>query len=254
MTYKTVAIRAAKKAGQALQKLSERKIVRSKGAHDILAEGDLVSERIILEEIRRNFPAHSILSEEEGKENHGKNFRWIIDPIDGTINFSRYLEEWCISIALEHRNELKLGLIYQPVLNKLYVAERGKGATLNGHKLSVSKQSKCVESILATDNSGNIPGRIGNFKLLANICDEFRHVRIFGSGSLHLARIAEGQIDVYYKTQFNYWDYAAGMLLVDEAGGKVTDFRGQKASSNSRDILASNGLLHRKALELIRSN
>lgn len=253
-TPKQVAITAAKDAGKLLLQLSQDDIkYQMKNTHDILAEGDLKSEKLIINRIKQTFPDHSILSEEEGEENHGKEYLWVIDPIDGTINFSRKIEEYAISIALCHNGDVELGVIYQPATNKLYVAEKGQGAYVNDRKIIVSEEQAAINALVATDNSSKIDARIETFRILSKICTEVRHIRIFGSGALHLARIAEGKLDFYYKARFNFWDYAAGIVLVQEAGGKITDFEGKAISGESKNIIASNGNIHTTAVNLITS-
>lgn len=253
--HKQLAIEAAKEAGEILLSLSKQDIkYEMKNAHDILAEGDLKSEEIIIKKIKSAFPDHSIFSEEKGEESHNSEFLWIIDPVDGTINFSRHIEEYCISIALSKNDEVILGVVYQPALRKLFIAEKGQGAYLNEQKVTVSYESELINSLLATDNSSEQDTRKETFNILLKINTEVRHIRIMGSGAMHLVRIAEGQLDLYYKSRFNYWDYAAGLLILQEAGGKVTDFEGNPINRNSKNILASNSLLHNKALEIIGSN
>lgn len=247
-----VAIDAAKKAGEALLELSKSEIkYEMKNRHDILAEGDLVSEKTIIETIKCKFPDHDFLSEEKGEEITGSDYLWVIDPIDGTINFSRGIEEFCISIALVCKGEIQIAVIYQPMLGKLYAAQKGKGAFLNEKKISVSNEDKMINMLLATDNSSKIDDRVKNFDLLAEICTEFRHSRIFGSGALHLAKLAEGKIDCYFETRFHFWDYAAGVLLIKEAGGEATDFDGSPIDKDSRGVVASNGRLHKEILNVI---
>ena len=251
-TPRSVAIDAAKEAGELLLQLSKEDIkYQMKSEHDILAEGDLQSEKIIIDKIKGSFPRHSILSEEKGEEDLDKEYLWVVDPIDGTINFSRKIEEYAISIGLCHNGEIELGVIYQPVTGKLYVAEKGKGAYLNDQKITVSKETKTNNSLVATDNSSKIDARTSTFQILSKICTEVRHIRIFGSGALHLTKVAEGKLDFYYKPRCNFWDVAAGIILIQEAGGKVTDFNGNPISQASKDILASNGHLHSSALSLI---
>jgi myo-inositol-1(or 4)-monophosphatase len=252
MAYKQLAIEAAKQAGDLLLELSKQDIkYEMKNAHDIVADGDLQAEKIIIEKIKSQYPDHDILSEEAGKELKKSDFLWIVDPIDGTINFSRHIEEYCISIALSKNGQLILGVIYQPALDKLYVAEKGGGAYLNGEKLSVSSETKLVNSLVATDVSSRLEIRKITFDILKGICGLVRHIRVFGSGALHLARIGEGQLDFYYKPSFNYWDFAAGTIIIQEAGGQVTDFAGNPIQEDSKSIVASNGMLHQVGLRVI---
>ncbi|MBI2591399.1 MAG: inositol monophosphatase [Candidatus Brennerbacteria bacterium] len=254
MNIKNIAIEAIKESGDVLKQLFGGSIKKyeMKNKLDILAEADLKSERIIIDCIKKNFPNHSILSEEKGEENNSSEFRWIIDPVDGTINFSRGIEEFCISIAVEQNKQLILGLIYNPLSDKLYSAEKGKGAYLNDKKINVSLEKQVINTILATDNSSNVEARIKNYEILSKICAQVRHIRILGSGALHLARIASGEIDAYYKTKFNYWDYGAGVLLVKEAGGEITDFSGNPISESSKNIVVSNKIIHDQILTLLK--
>ncbi|MDO8486970.1 MAG: inositol monophosphatase [Candidatus Curtissbacteria bacterium] len=250
----TTAIDAARKAGNSILELSTKEIKYSmKNKHDILAEADLESEKIIINTIKSKYPNHSFLSEETGEIDGKSDYLWAIDPIDGTINYSRGIEEYCISIALAKNGKLVLAVVYQPVTDKLYTAEKGKGAFLNGKKIGISKESFAINMLLATDNSSNITSRASNFEILSKICTKVRHSRIFGSGALHLARLAEGEIDCYFKKRFNYWDFAAGTLLVQEAGGIVTDFKNRPIVKNSPDIIASNGKIHDELVKMLNS-
>lgn len=253
ITYKQLAVDAAREAGDLLVELSKQYIkFEMKNAHDILAEADLQSEKIIINKIKANYPNHGILSEEAGKNDMGSEFLWIIDPIDGTINFARHIEQFCISIALSKNGKLILGVIYQPALDKMYIAEKGGGAYLNGNKLAVSQEVNLIDTIIAADLTSKIEKRKPTFDILKVLGEQVRHVRIFGSSAIHLARIAEGQLDLYFKLGFHYWDYAAGILLIEEAGGEVTDFDGKPIKEGSNNILATNKLLHKKALTLMK--
>jgi myo-inositol-1(or 4)-monophosphatase len=254
-SYKQLAIDAAKEVGDLLLELSKQDIkYEMKNPYDILAEGDLKSEKIIIDKIKSQYPGHSILSEEAGRETNDSGFLWIIDPIDGTINFARHIEEYCISIALSENGKLILGVIYQPALDKLFVAEKGQGAYLNGKRITVSTETELINSIVATDISSRVEMRKPTFATLQGFSGKVRHVRNFGSAALHLARLAEGQLDVYYKPSFNYWDYAAGALIIQEAGGEVTDFEGNPLKEDSKNIVASNQALHQLALKIINDN
>lgn len=252
--FKSVAIEAANEASKVILEFSKSDISYSmKSVRDIQAEADLAAERLIIDKIKQSYPDHSILSEESGSENHQSEYLWIVDPIDGTINFSRHIEEYCISIALEHKGEIVLGVIYQPATGKLYVAEKSKGAYVNGKKITVSTEGQLINCIVATDCTSNAEKRQNNFNILSKICTDVRHVRIFGSCAMHLGRLAEGQIDFYFKTSFNYWDFAAGIIILEEAGGKVTDIDGRPVDKSSKSLLASNGLVHKDALSIINN-
>ncbi len=251
--FKRVAIECAKEAGALALSLSKEKIeFQMKGTYDILAEADTKSEKLIVDKIKATFPNHSILSEENGDVDLPSSFMWVIDPVDGTINYERHINEYCVSIALEQDGELVLGVIYQPVNDKLFVAVKGEGATLNGQRISVSKQNELINTLFSTENSSKLDVRLGDFQKLLDICQKVRGVRIFGSGALHLAALAEGHIDFYFKTKFNYWDIAAGVVIIREAGGKVTDLEGNELTRTSTNIVASNSILHEEVLQLLR--
>lgn len=252
--FKTVAVEAARAAGKILLELFKKGAEFSmKNKYDILSEADLASEKIIIDKIKESFPEHSIFSEEAGKEMTDSDYLWIIDPVDGTINFSRGMEEFCVSIALSHKGEIILGVIYQPVTDKLYVAERGKGAFLNGDKIAVSPETELINTIAATDNSGKIDARLQAFQTLVTVCKEVRNIRICGSAAINFVRLAEGKMDFYYKPRFNYWDFAAGMIILEEAGGRATDYEGNPCNADSKTIVASNSILHNEVLTLINS-
>lgn len=247
--YQNFAVNIARQAGALLETYARQPIrYHMKTRQDIQADADLASERLIIDAIATRFPEHGVFAEETGKNREDAEFVWIIDPLDGTINFARGIKDYCVSIALTHYRQVVLGVVYQPELDKLFVAERGRGASLNGGRLKVSAESELINGLIATDNSSDLTARLTNFALMAAFADKVRHVRIFGSTALHLAKIACGQLDLYYKARMNYWDCAAACLLVEEAGGKVTDFAGNHLDAASRTIIASNARLHDAAL------
>lgn len=252
MDAKTVAINAAKKAGDILLELSKSEIkYQEKGKHDILAQADLKCEEAIIKEIRGSFPDHSILSEECGEEKKDSEFLWVIDPVDGTINFASGLDEYCVSIALLKDEEIILGVIYLPSLDKLYLAQKDMGATLNGKQLSVSKESDALKMLVAADMSSKESYRKEIFEIMKKISPYVRHIRILGSSAVHLAYLSQGRFDFYFMNKLNFWDYAAGILIVKEAGGIVTDFKGDKITRSSKNIIASNNKNHKNILKII---
>ncbi len=254
MTFRTVAIQSAKEAGEILLRASRKKTThRLKSRHDIQIPADIQSEKSIIRAIRKNFPTHSILAEESGEQLRDSEYLWVIDPLDATINFSRGIEEYCVSIALTHRGQPIIGVVYQPALKKLFVAERGKGALLNGKRIFVSRQKDPITMLIATDNSADPQTRRRNLATMSRIGLDVRHVRVFGSAALHLARLAAGSLDVYYRTTFHYWDVAAGVLLVQEAGGRVTDFFGKPFSRESEGVIATNGMAHTQIVSKLRN-
>jgi len=252
--FKEVAIEAAKEAGDILLELAKTTVkYEMKNSRDIQAEADLRSEEIIIRKIKTAFPLHSIFAEESGEERNEPEYLWAVDPLDGTINYSRGIEEFCISIALSKRGQTILGVIYHPLRNQLFVAEKGKGAYLNGERLAVSSETELVNCLAATDNTSHLEDRRKNFMLLTKVADEVRQVRVFGSAALHLARVAEGQLDFYFKLRYNHWDYAAAALVIQEAGGVVTDINGQPLTRDSNSILAASSAIHSQAKALLEN-
>jgi myo-inositol-1(or 4)-monophosphatase len=250
--YRTVAVEAAKEAGDILLQLSKSPLkYKLKSARDIQAEADLKSESLIKARIKAAFPEHKILAEESGEEGTDSEYLWVIDPLDGTINYARGIEEYAVSIALCKNGQPILGVIYQPALDKLFVAERGKGAYLNGDKLNMGGESGLANCLAATDTTSNLEARRYNFEVLCKVASAVRHVRIFGSSSLHLARIAQGQIDFYFKAHCNYWDVAAGIVIIEESGGKVSDMKGQPLTRESDTILVATSIIYPEALNLL---
>jgi len=253
---KRTALAAAKKAGKAVLKEYKnfnRETVKLKARHEIVTRADLLSEKIILGEIRKNFPEHGILSEETGLSpaKGNEDFLWIIDPLDGTTNFSMHNPLWCVSIALARGREIVLGVVYAPVLEELYAAEKGGGAFRNGEKIKVSARSrKALHAFCHGREDKDIKRALKYYrkqKLSGLDC------RQMGSAAIELAYVAGGRIESLMIPGANLWDVAAGALLAREAGGKVTDFAGKEWNLESKDILASNGVVHKELLKVIKS-
>ena len=251
---KKTAIAAAKKAGElALREYKnfDRAAVKLKSRHDIVTKVDLASEKIIINEIKSNFPEHRILSEEAGQTINKSDYLWIIDPIDGTTNFSMHNPIWSISIGLAFKNEIIFGIIYAPCLGELFMAEKGKGAKLNDKKISASKikDGKVLNAFCHSSKEKDIKKAIKYFsyqKLHGLDC------RQMGSAAIELAYVACGRIESIVIPGANSWDVAAGALMVREAGGRVTDFLGRPWQIKSRNIAASNGLVHKNILKVLK--
>lgn len=250
---KDIVVAIVKKAGDIILEEMGRATFAQKGPYDILASADIASERYILKEIRKNFSTHNILSEEAGGSWNADGYLWIIDPLDGTVNFSQKLPDFCISVALMHANKTILGVIYQPLLNDLYVAEAGKGCTLNGTRVHVTQKKALREMVGATECCAKKAPRIKNFKVLVAMGGMVRDIRISGSTALNLARVAAGQYDFYFNNRLNVWDVAAGFLLIEEAGGIVTDLAGKQISMNSKNSVTSNTFVHEKFRRILSS-
>lgn len=227
-------------------------IVNKDGANNPVTEADKASEKAILAEIKTNFPDHDILSEESGSLVQNSRYKWIIDPIDGTVNYAQGIPICCVSIGVELDGQMILGAVLNPFLNELFFAEKGQGATLNGHPIHVSAQNNLDRSCIATgfpyqyinDENGPLP-------VFGRFISKGIAVRRLGSAALDLCYTACGRFDAYYEHTLNAWDASAGFLMVEEAGGKVTDLQGDEYSLYQPGIVASNGLIHDKVLNAI---
>ncbi|MFA4833627.1 MAG: inositol monophosphatase family protein [Patescibacteria group bacterium] len=251
---KNIAIEAARKAGRVLLREYanfDRSKIELKSSHEILTKADLDAEKIIIKAIKKSFPSHQILSEEAGWTKNKSDYLWIIDPLDGTTNFSMRNPLWSISIALAYNKEIILGIIFIPVLNELYWAEKNKGAYLNNKKIKVSKISK--GKIINTFCHGHTTKAIKKaIKYYTKQKLNGLDCRQLGSAALELAYVACGRVETIVIPETNPWDVAAGALLVREAGGKVTDFSGRRWSLDNRDIAASNGQVHKSILNVLK--
>ncbi len=223
--------------------------MRLKAPRNIVTEADVEAERRIKAMISMEFPEHAFLGEEEGKQGHSE-FVWLIDPIDGTTNFAHGVDYFCTSIALARGNELVCGAVYNPVHNRLYSACKGKGAWLNRKKISVSKTAKLEDSLVVSgfpySNRLLEEKTIMSTKALYGNCQDIRR---FGSAALDFCAVAEGVCDAFFEYDLKPWDVGAGMLIVREAGGKVTDCNGKAAWADSGHFLTTNGLLHPAMLD-----
>lgn len=248
--FKEVAISSAKKAGEILKEnFGKVKNIKKKGKTQLVSNVDLEAEKIIIESIKKYFPEHSILSEETPQLNESE-YTWIIDPLDGTHNFVKNIPIFGTSIALAYRNEVILGVIYFPLDNRLYWAEKGKGVYLNNQRLKVSLR-KLSESTCVYDSSIRYnPEEMA--LLLKNLSTKIFNIRMFGSTAEHLSMLAEGKIEIDIEFNDKPWDFAAGALMVKEAGGEFTDFEGNPWSLKMPNYLASNGIVHQETLQIIR--
>lgn len=251
---KTVMIEAAREAGKLLMDKFERGIqVEFKGKYDLVTEADRQSEALIVKLIREEFSDHDILAEEADYGSSGSAYRWIIDPLDGTTNYAHGFPWFAVSIALEIRGILELGVIFNPYVNELYFAERGAGAFLNDRRLQVSSIATMEHSLLATGFAYNHKKcAANNYDYFTRFQKEAQACRRPGAASLDLACIAAGRFDGFWEMMLKPWDLAAGVLLVNEAGGLVTDFDGQLMSLDSLECLASNRLIHDEMQQILQ--
>jgi myo-inositol-1(or 4)-monophosphatase len=248
---KDTAVRAALKAGSFIkERLGHIKRIDYKGAFNIVTDVDKASEVMILEILRKEFPDDSTLAEEGGSFNQSGGRRWLIDPLDGTTNFTHSYPFFSVSIGLEVDGEVVVGVVYNPVSGELFTAEKGKGAFLNDQRIAVSAIDSLGEALLATgfpSDTANIANdNMTAFKTLTNLC---HGVRRDGSAALDLCYVASGRLDGFWELKLAPWDIGAGSLIVTEAGGKVSDLENRALDLSSGHILATNGKIH---LDVVR--
>ncbi len=250
-------IEIAKEAGTFLKE-NEGKIaeINEKGSFtNLVTDIDKSSERKIKDYIEKNFPGHGILAEESGVSSPASEYRWIIDPLDGTTNFTHAFPVYCVSIAVEHKGEIVAGAVYDPNFDELFSAEKGSGSYMNGKRLRVTSADKLERSMLATgfpydvkDNPFKCVEHFEAFLVRAQA------VRRLGSAALDICNVAVGRLDGFWEVNLHPWDSAAGVLITTEAGGKVSGFHGEKYSIYQKDICLSNGKIHEEMLEVLRKN
>jgi myo-inositol-1(or 4)-monophosphatase len=220
-----------------------------KGDVDIVTEADRASEKLIVERLHKLWPDHGIVGEEGTRSDIAADYRWYVDPLDGTTNFAHGFPVFCVSIALVHKDEeMVAGVLYDPTRDEMFSAERGDGATLNGRPIHVSKTRKLAESLLGTGFPSHKRHLNPNIHFYHQITLRSHGVRRAGSAALDLVNVACGRYDGFWEFNLNPWDTAAGVLLVQEAGGLVTRFDGSPFRIDSREVIASNGLIHQELL------
>ena len=227
--------------------------VSLKGPGDFVTSADKRTEKIIIEELQKPHPDYGIITEESGiinKENT-KN-RWVIDPIDGTMNFLNGIPHFAISIGYEEENEVKCGIIFDPIKNEMFLAEKGNGAYLNNSRIRVSNKKKIKDALLVTGgpkSSSKIKDKI--FSEYVKVSNKVPHIRKFGSAALDISYVACGRFDGYWQRELNYWDIAAGLIILKEAGGLVNFFEKDNEAPLKRNILASNSNIHDELSDLV---
>ncbi len=240
----------AREAGQLLLPYFERHIgFEYKGEADLVTEAARASEKLIVGRLRDAWPHHDIVGEEGTRDSHGDGFRWYVDPLDGTTNFAHGFPVFCVSLGLEHEGELIAGIVYDPTRNEMFSAEKGSGATLNGKPIHVSHTKSVAESILGTGFPSFKRHKNPNIHFYHQLTLRSHGIRRAGSAALDLCCVAAGRYDGYWEFNLNPWDTSAGVLLVQEAGGKVTRFDGTPFRIDSRETMASNGLIHDELLK-----
>jgi len=240
----------AREAGQLLMPYFERRIgYEYKGDADLVTEADRASETLIVSRLRAAFPEHGIVGEEGTRDEHGSELRWYVDPLDGTTNFAHGFPVFCVSMGLERNGELVAGVVYDPTRDEIFAAEKGCGATVNGRTMRVSGVKRLVEAILATGFPSFKRHKNPNIHFYHQLTLRSHGIRRAGSAAIDLAYVAAGRFDGYWEFNLNPWDTSAGVLLVREAGGQVTRFDGSPWLLDSRETLATNGLLHNELMQ-----
>jgi myo-inositol-1(or 4)-monophosphatase len=260
--FTQIAIKSALKAGKILTEHAGKvQKIGYKDEVNLVTEVDCLSEENIIAIIKDAFPEHSIMTEEsEGKKTESE-YKWVIDPLDGTTNYAHDFPSYCVSIALEKEGEIILGVVYNPNLDELFIAEKGKGAYLyqgknpeeGKRRISSSSTEQLSKSLLATGFPYDIrTSKIDNMNHFANFYKKSQAIRRAGSAALDLCYLAMGRFDGFWELKLSPWDTAAGSLLVTEAGGKVTDFSGGPFNIYLKEILASNGKIHQQMINVLK--
>src|SRR5947209_14620396 len=234
----------AREAGSLLMSYFGKVAIEYKGDVDLVTVADRSSEALIVGRIRKEWPQHDLIGEEGSRRETGSDLRWYVDPLDGTTNFAHGYPVFCVSIALEYKGERIAGVIYDPTRDEMFAAEKGSGPRLNGRPIHVSKTTRLAEALIATGFPSHKRHKNPNIHFYHQITLRSHGVRRAGSAALDLCCVACGRYDGFWEFNLNPWDTAAGVLIVQEAGGKVTDMRGGPFQLNSRETLASNQLVH----------
>jgi len=250
---KTVAIEAARQAGAILSDYAKNGFrVEHKDALNLVTDADTHSEQAIVDAIGRAFPDHEILAEERGQAGSKSPFKWIIDPLDGTTNFAHGFPAYAVSIGVEYQGRCILGVVFDPTRQELFVGELGQGATLNGKPIHVSRTPKLDGALLVTGFAYDIRvSKQNNLDHFANFAVRAQGMRRMGAAAIDLCYVACGRFDGFWELKLNPWDTAAGSLMVAEAGGRMSDFKGGPFSIYGLELVASNGPIHHEMVEVL---
>lgn len=254
------AVQIAREAGGILIDRLGRAQVSHKGTIDLVTEADLAAEELIIDRIRSHYPRHAILAEESGTSagitsiSGDSDWKWIVDPLDGTTNYSHGYPCFCVSIAIERAGRIEIGVVYDPMRDEVFAAERGQGATLNGRRMRVSEVEDLNRAMLCTGFPYNVRERPDFARDFTNFTMSAQAVRRDGSAAIDLAYVACGRFDGFWEDGLNPWDIAAGILLIQEAGGRVTDFRDAPLDIYTPKVLASNGLVHKAMMGVLKNS
>ena len=249
--FSEIAAGIAREAGASINAFARRRIgFELKGAYDLVTEADRASEKLIVERLRRHFPTHSIVAEEGGGIEGTSEYRWYVDPLDGTTNFAHGFPVYNVSMGLERAGELIAGVIYDPTRDELFHTERGAGAFLNGERIHVTKTARVEDSLSATGFPSRKRHQNINVYFYYQLAMLSHGVRRAGAAAIDLAYVACGRLDFFWEFGLNPWDMAAGVLLIREAGGTCTDMQGAPFDLRGPHVLADNTVLHKEVLGL----
>ena len=244
-SYSEVAASIALEAGSLLRYYFERRVTfEMKGEYDLVTEADKASEKLVVERIEQHFPEHGIVAEEGGGHEGLSDYRWFVDPLDGTTNFAHSYPVWNVTLALEKAGELIAGVVFNPNRDELFTAERGGGAFLNGSRIRVSKVARVADALLCTGFPNHNRAVNPNIHYFHELAMTAHGVRRSGSAAIDLSDVACGRLDGFWEIGLSPWDMAAGILLIEEAGGVCTDMQGGRHHLRSPHILTDNGLIH----------
>ena len=252
--YKETLINATNAGASELKRFFNGKftISNKEGINNLVTQADFASDKAIREVIKTAFPDHGIVSEESDEKITSSEYKWIIDPIDGTVNFANNIPICCVSIGLEFKGEMLMGAVYNPIINEFFFAEKGKGATLNDSKISVSDKTEVLTSCLVTGFPYTyLDEPNGPLEVFSRLIRKGIPVRRLGSAAIDLCWVAAGRFDGFYEHKLHAWDSAAGFLIVEEAGGKVTNLKGEKYSPYEFGIVATNGKIHEELVSWV---
>jgi myo-inositol-1(or 4)-monophosphatase len=240
----------AREAGAFLMPYFRRRVaIEYKGEADLVTEADRGSEALIRKRVKALWPDHDVLGEEEGLIDTGSDYRWYVDPLDGTTNFAHSFPMFCVSLGLEHKGIRVAGVVYDPTRDEMFTAAKGGGAFLNGEPIHASKIANLTESLVATGFPSKKRHKNPNIHFYHQITLKTHGIRRAGSAALDLCYVAAGRLEAFWEFNLNPWDTAAGVVIVEEAGGKVSGFDGAPFQINSNETLASNGLIHGQLLD-----
>ena len=251
--FLTTAIEIAQEAGALLSDFAAQKIgFELKGDYDLVTAADRASEALVVERLKKHFPDHSIIGEEGGGQITSSEYRWYVDPLDGTTNFAHGFPVYNVTLGLERNGELLAGVIFDPTRNEMFSAERGAGAFLNGERISVSRAQRIDDCLVSTGFPSRRRHQNVNIHFYYQLAMMSHGVRRAGAAAIDLAYVACGRLDAFWEFGLNPWDMAAGILLVEEAGGQVSTMKGEPHQLNSPHMLASNGTLHQPILNVFQ--